>query len=355
MKSLEFTPLSFHIKKAEKEKEIFDHTLQDQLVKVFAKEFPDIIKENLDVIKQGQSSLKIFESNLYDKDFLDNIRKYGIDLSSIEKCNNDGTYTVSVLSRFHKNHLPEGYAYKGGAARALLFRSFHIDENAIPRDIDIVRLSKEEPYEGADDKISQQYMSDDYAYGDGVEIIENKEEYFDTRDLTINEILATDDKIIISKECLADTVRHILRITEFEKEKNRNLFGGGLPYKLMAKTIRMHSESILKYGEDKAFKIDPEQNYTYERSFITPFYLAVHLDRSFQQGENIAEEFTKQLKENKQIPEYVNGPIDLASYLNNLMNHEPFYYRYAPVDQYKLEQEWFKNNRRDNEENASSD
>lgn len=60
------------------------------------------------------------------------------------------------------------------------------------------------------------YAEDDLANGHGVTTVE--EDYFETRDFTINEVMVADNKIIISKDCLLDTVRGILRITDFEKK-----------------------------------------------------------------------------------------------------------------------------------------
>ncbi|MFH1632265.1 MAG: hypothetical protein ABIA47_04615 [bacterium] len=47
--------------------------------------------------------------------------------------------------------MPAGYGYEGGAARSLLMRALEIDLTYTPRDLDIIRLSDEEPSPGADD------------------------------------------------------------------------------------------------------------------------------------------------------------------------------------------------------------
>lgn len=157
----------------------------------------------------------------------------------IERQENN-TYKIAVKNHFHDKRLPEGYGYKGGAARSLLLRNIGIDPTSMPRDIDIVRLSEKEPHEGVDEKLAKEYMPDDFAQGHGVEFLKNITEYLNTRDLTINELYATDEYIVATDECLRDTIRHIICQSDYEYEQYYDDIGP----KMLAKMLRFYSEAL---------------------------------------------------------------------------------------------------------------
>jgi len=220
-------------------------------------------------------------------------------------------------------------ATRGGAARALLLRSLKIDPAYIPRDIDLVRISKKEIYEGADADLAKRYMSEDFEFGTGVEVILNEDEYFSTRDLTINEALATDDRVVTTKQCLVDNVRHILRPSNYEKNR-------GSSCKMLAKIIRFYVESIHRY-DDAA--VEEVEGWDFEKSFISPFWLASQLDKAYDVNRMVAIEYFNRLKILKQIPSEIESPEEAAEYLSELLSHS-FYYRHAPVEQFRLERQW---------------
>lgn len=321
----------------------YDRTIQDQLLKVFKDSYPEIINRSLEDVEKREKRIGFIDSELFDKESLDAIKRFDVDVSLIKINGQTGRYEIDLSETNQHVDIPEGYAYKGGAARAVLLRVLGIDVEAEPRDFDIVRLSEKEPFVGADDYFSQEYMADDYEFGDGVEVVRDQDGYFNSRDLTINEILVTGEKIEMTLQGLQDTIRHILRITPYEIDRARVDYGDKLPHKLMAKTLRLYSESIERYGEEKAFLPEEGQSAAYEEVFITPFYIGVHLDRAFQQGDEVAEKYVKSLKRSKQIPDHINSARELAFYINRLMNHEPFYYRYAPISQIELENDWYEN------------
>ncbi len=99
------------------------------------------------------------------------------------------------------------------------------------------------------------------------------EQYFSTRDLTINQVMATDEEIFVTRMALLDTVRHILRPTPYEKAK----FNGAVGEKILAKIIRLYSEMIHKYDEAAIEDVD---SYQLEEAFTNPFFLALQLDKA---------------------------------------------------------------------------
>ncbi len=147
----------------------------------------------------------------------------------------DDVYEFELRSDF-LDPLPRGYYYKGGSARAVLERFLGLDPDVYPRDID---LAVDPKYRDSDldDRLARKYMPEDYANGYGVELLED--DYFESRDFTINEVLYDGQKITASRSCLLDTIRSVVRITDFEK--GERYYDEGDYYvnpKLLAKALR---------------------------------------------------------------------------------------------------------------------
>src|SRR6056297_3581561 len=284
---------------------------------------------------QAENKLEQKENFIADQDINEVLEKYNINPEKIRP-REDGFYEITVNKHFNKNpenKLPEGYGYKGGAARSLLLINLGIDTNSTPRDIDIIRLDEQEPYEGADDELAQKYMPDDFKYGNRVEVIDNLEKYFSNRDFTMNEILATDEKIILNKQCLLDSIRHIIRLSEEYKEEARAY--GAPRWGFLAKAMRFYSEAIHRYGYAE---IDLLEDYEIEETSIKPFWLALHLDRACNINKLVAQNYVQEMIKNDQIPPEIDTVAKAADYLLNYV--ENFYYRYAPSQQFKIEDEW---------------
>lgn len=266
-----------------------------------------------------------------DKDIPYFLESYGLGTIQFEILSNGNVRLPVTLHFDETNRIPEGYAYKGGAARALLLRTLGKNRKYIPRDIDLIRLSSE-PYSGADRDLSERFMKDDYEFGDGVEPVGSTEDYLTTRDFTINELYATDSEIIATPQCIKDTIRGIVRITDYE----RNLFYGHGD-KMLSKMLRLYSEGIV---EDIPFMLMDIKVGELGESFITPFWLAVQLDRAFQKGRTHAEEFVRTLILHNQIPDSITKASQARDYLLNLLQSNDFYFRYAPTSQFFLEEQF---------------
>ena len=227
-----------------------------------------------------------------------------------------------------------GMGTRGGAARALLLRALGMNATSMPRDVDIIRLTCTETGGWTDEEVAQEFMWEDASNGHGVELIESLADYFATRDFSINEIFATDEEVIATEQCLLDTVRHILRLTPFEKEDWRNR------PKMFSKMVRLYAEGIVR-NEPVVME---ENAWRYEKAFLTPFRMAVQLDRAFERGSAVAETFVSKLKQYQQLPEECVGAKEAVEYLSRCMaGYEyPFYYRHAPFDQFEAEDRWIE-------------
>jgi len=76
-----------------------------------------------------------------EKTFFELLKEYGIEVGEITE-DAEGFFHLPVSSHFSDKCLPDGYGYKGGAARSLLLRALGIEKDSNPRDIDIVRIER---------------------------------------------------------------------------------------------------------------------------------------------------------------------------------------------------------------------
>ncbi len=254
---------------------------------------------------------EILEALLKDADFLINEDGY-IEI----------TYKQELVT------LPSPYGFKGGMARSVLRETLGL-KSIPPRDLDMIRLSSE-PYDGADSEIAEKYMPQDFEFGDGVEPVEDQGEYLKTRDFTINEVYVHGSKIVATEQCIKDTMRNIIRVTEHERFSYP---GDEIGPKMKAKILRLHTEQIFAIGTSS---IPEDDKNKIEKSFINPFWLCVQLDRAFERGVKVADKFTELLIENNIIPDDIKNSTDLGGYL--LSQVYGFRFRNAPYLQYEIEE-----------------
>jgi hypothetical protein len=169
-------------------------------------------------------------------------------------------------------NLPESYAFIGGTARCILLSALGI-VNKDPRDYDIVYTGKIEDFDQQEaDKIARIHMMDDASNGYGIKPL--GENYFTTRDFTINECVATKEGgIICTLQCLLDTLRNIVRLTKYEHKQGFNV-----SEKLMFKAVRLVAESIRRgYNAE----LDPSILVEIKNVNFSTFWIALQLERSF--------------------------------------------------------------------------
>ncbi len=329
----------------------FEGGYKEQLAQAFELLFPEAVREStLEECRVAKVEVSKRERVVTDQDINDSAREYGADISGIkgeQQCiriehgesdkehevDYDQVFSLPVRNHFSEERLPRGYGYKGGAARALLLRSLGIDPTYVPRDLDLVRMGWESDSDELDVQVSEQFMPEDFEHGDGVEVLESRDSYLTTRDFRLNEILATDDSIIVTKGALLDIMRHIIRPTQYEKYGWNEY--GELGPKMLAKILRFYSEAMYRYDEAG---IEDVEDWQFEQSFISPFWLALQLDRACDVNIEVAQKYVDELISRGQLPPETKTVEDAASYLIELVSD--FYYRHAQTKQFEMEDHW---------------
>lgn len=111
--------------------------------------------------------------------------------------------------------LPDGCAVIGGAARSLAFSLINRNlKSPIPiRDIDVAYFIDEIDQDDAD-IWAEKFSPDDYAHGHGAQPIEDIDEYMDSRDLTMNQVLYKDGKLFASRKAIRDIYHGVINPCE---------------------------------------------------------------------------------------------------------------------------------------------
>lgn len=190
----------------------------------------------------------------------------------------EGYICLRVASKVGLPRIPQGYYYKGGAARENLRRTVL---PALPelfiRDLDLFRYAATD--DSHDHEISRSLMKNDYEFGRGVEVVENQHLYLATRDLTVNEVLCDHRQIVCSFACLEDMTKGILRPT-----KHVQNVAGEIDSFTAMKILRLASEKLVKGVSFKIFDLPPCNR-------VDPFALALNMERCFARGPEYGEEF----------------------------------------------------------------
>ena len=213
----------------------------------------------------------------------------------------------NILKRYDFiEKLPSGIAIMGGVARSVA-REILTGEKEPIRDIDLVEITNNEGESAVDpellDELAQTYMPDDYAFGHGIGL-DTLEDYFSTRDFTINECLIKDGKLLVSELAENDFKENIIRPTYYEAPYDGDKLSGRLFLKaiLMQTVISQISESI-------PLLEDVHVNFQYIGDFDT----AVFLNKAMSRGVETAVKFTENLAEWGVVyPEFAGRPMALA-------------------------------------------
>lgn len=298
--------------------EFSDFPILERMIKKLQTESVDLKKiegerSEISIVEKGID--KILQQELALQQYL---KRRGINIELQRISNNLWQIDLEDSESQLLDELPTGYVYHGGAARALLARKLGINPYALHRDIDLAYAGDQEN-RLLDEDLAKKYSPDDYEKGHGVNTVDD--EYFDTRDFTINELLIVANKIILTKACLLDTVRGIVRFTKFEKKES---YDNDHPYyikpKLLAKALRFVAEDELLLADANIYKF---QN-------IDSFHIALHLDRALGSGEDVANKYIQQLKSKGQIPSDISTISELLEYL---YKETDFVFRFAKKEQ----------------------
>lgn len=324
-------------------------SFQEKLMRFLKEQMPG--EFTFETLQEDRKEVEVIEHGVQNMELAEFLKEYGVkdtvieldrtiapwDLDWEKGEEQEKVYKLEVKNHFSQERIPEGYAYSGGAARALLLRSLGIDPTYLPRDIDVVRMVEKESYPGQDDEVAKKWMPDDYSHGFGVRDETSPSSYFITRDLTINEVIATDDHVLATESCLKDTVRRIIRLTQFqegfiESETKQ-------AHKLLGRLIRFYVEAIERWGEATIEGVDGWQ---IEKRSIRPFYLALQLERAYEVNKSTGDALFDLLKVTNRFPAHVKTIEDATLFLSTSLSQGTSFFRHAPVEQFELEEEWFE-------------
>ena len=301
---------------------------RDSMLKMLQQQYPEAFFKDSQPESQWLDAFERLMPGITVENFLE---QHGFVPSEIglEKVSDDIYRLQAVpMTEIGVDPLPIGYGLKGGSARALLERTLNLDPDASTRDIDVIRIPLDRDYEEQDTEVSKKYMPDDYQQGHGVEVITSVQAYLDSRDFTINEVLVYGDILYVTRACILDTVRHIVRVTDFEKRKATQLsWEDGIGDKILSKMLRFRIQLLKKYSNAK---IEDAPSLLLERRQIRPFYLALQLDRAYEMGINIAEQYVRELVILGQLPPVIRTAEQAVDYL--LEHVYNFSFSHVPID-----------------------
>jgi|GEM_PF-1560908 len=167
---------------------------------------------------------------------------------------------------------PEGFGYKGGAARLALRALLGEDVcRYIPRDLDLFRIGTN--HLELDDQVARKYSPEDFKHGHSIELVKSIDHYLATRDIRLNEIIFFRDELICSPEAVLDMLRGELHPTTYLMSQFDDL----LPGNIQLKMLRISAESELE-------GIPYRLCYELSQDQIKPFDIALHLDRVIPRG-----------------------------------------------------------------------
>lgn len=205
--------------------------------------------------------------------------------------------------------IPKGYALMGGAVRSLLLAEIDGIETK-PRDIDLAAIDVLEPDMSLYEDVSAKYMPYDFKNGYGVSCIEDEEdpeikkplsilEYFETRDFTINEILASGDLVLASPEALLDLKHKRIIPTDYERDdrsfRSYHYDRNGIQPKLVLKAERLKLQLEKDYGHAASVHGIAEWQLTLDG--ITLPALATNVEKAIEGGDLMALQFYELLFE----------------------------------------------------------
>jgi len=320
------------------------------------KEFSLFRKKTLKIEK------KVKKIGNHEKSLMRFLSIYEIKNLGIEKIGTN-LYKILIEKTENFNKLDPEYAYKGGAARAILEKELGFKNITPPRDIDLTKITDDENQE-KDDEMAMKYSPEDFENGYGVEGLE--EDYFESRDFTLNELIVNKNEIILTKECLLDTARGIIRFSDYEKkqlydnhkdrcngdfesidenakptylekykeEKSENKKKFFINNKLMAKALRF----LVIQSNKRWSKIADDEIYEYLD--INNFHIALHLNRALEQGHQIAIDYVKELIKFGQLDADKNNDPEkiMEKFITMMQEKNSFVFRFESSKKLRKEE-----------------
>lgn len=226
--------------------------------------------------------------------------------------------------------LPAGVAVMGGTARSLARRVVTGDKEPV-RDLDLIYVPElADPDNPASneqlDAVSAKYMADDYKYGHGVGT-KRLEEYFYTRDFTINQCLVVGDKLLMTRAAYDDMQENIIRTThdrqprEYAHVDNRTYVRALMLEAVLQECTSSYPtiESVMNGRYDDDGNLFP----------VSGFDVALVLNKTMARGVRTAMRMTEVLADYDVINErFIDRPLALA----RALREDNVRFMFRPVD-----------------------
>jgi len=215
--------------------------------------------------------------------------------------------TLEAPTMKHLPLPPAGYGYKGGAARLALQTALGLPHHRQRiRDLDLIRVTLR--VDSIDNSMAKKLSPDDARYGFGVECISDFQQYLTSRDLTINEGIVFQDRVIASHQAISDTKERILRMTQYAKSQNQESQN-----RIIAKMLRLSAEAVY-YGED-SYSLDLPPT-----SELSLFAFLLHLERTLNEKKKLSELFIGAVSERGILPKELMQATNLHHTVKLLRN-----------------------------------
>ncbi len=191
------------------------------------------------------------------------------------------------------SELPDGVAVMGGTARSIAREMIAGDFEPI-RDIDLVNMVDEDGTSAVSqeelDELSRKYMPDDYRYGHGIgnDTVDN---YFMTRDFTVNQCLIMGNKLVLSELAYNDLQENIIRPSFYELNAMALNGWSYVSSRLFARALVM--QATLKECTSSIPTIE-DMNPGFESH---AFQYAVAMNKAMMRGVHVAQNYTNELIE----------------------------------------------------------
>lgn len=276
--------------------------------------------------KSGDTTDEQYDEDTYEDDYDYKDETYDTERTEeLEREKQFELFTIpaEILEEYNlPEDLPDGVAIMGGTARSLARRLVTGDKELV-RDLDLVFMSElADPDNMPDseilDELSEKYMPDDYAYGHGIGY-DDLENYFGTRDLTINQCLVTGDKLLMTRAAYDDFQENIIRPSYFEQKyaeqpTNERLFLKAL---LLQTVFGEFTNSYPTLEDFYLDEIDEEIDYNQGYDIhLDAFNIAVTLNKAMSRGAETTRRFVINLADWDVVDTfYVGQPMLLADAL----------------------------------------
>lgn len=232
---------------------------------------------------------------------------HSLDVENINPCFKNLNWSYGVMWSWAREQLE----YELG-----LVSSFEV-----LRDYDIIRITENEPFEWCDDSLAQMYMPDDFKHGNWVREI--NEDYFSTRDLTINEVYYHNGKLYFTKECYDDLVASKIRLTWDTYSE----YYGNHDFKNIIKALRLYIERKEQFPDSEIIFMNEGQ---LNDNYCNLFWIALNLDKAHFSW--VSDKFLKLLQEIWYLPADLENPKEARRYIMESWDISDFNFKYFEYD-----------------------